>query len=78
MRTTIEQYIIDKVREIRIKKNISQSAIAYGLGFESTAYIGSIESSKTGNTDVYNINHLNEIARILDCSPKDFWPQNPV
>lgn len=78
MRTPIEQYIIDRVRELRIKKKVSQSAIAYGLGFESTGYIGKIESSRSGNTEVYNINHLNEIARILKCSPKDFWPENPV
>lgn len=76
MRSAIEQYIIDKVREIRTAKKISQAAIAYGLGFESTSYIGEIESSKS--TDAYNIDHLNEIAKILDCSPKDFWPDKPL
>ncbi|HEV7783335.1 MAG TPA: helix-turn-helix transcriptional regulator [Chitinophagaceae bacterium] len=76
MRSEIEQYIIDKVREIRLSKKVSQAAIAYGLGFESTSYIGEIESSK--NADAYNIDHLNEIAKILQCSPKDFWPEQPL
>jgi transcriptional regulator with XRE-family HTH domain len=76
MRSEIEQYIIDKVREIRIAKKISQATIAYGLGFESTSYVGEIESSK--NDDAYNIDHLNTIAKILNCSPKDFWPESPL
>lgn len=76
MRSAIEQYIIDKVREIRVAKKISQATLAYGLGFESTSYVGEIESTK--NDNAYNVDHLNEIAKILQCSPKDFWPENPL
>lgn len=78
MRSLIEQYIIDRVREIRIAKNKSQADIAYGIGFESTAYIGEIESSNPENSEAYNIDHLNAIAKVLDCSPKDFWPKKPL
>lgn len=78
MRSAIEQYIIDRVREIRLKKKVSQATLAFKLGFESTAYIGEIESSNPENTESYNIDHLNEIAKILDCSPKDFWPEKPL
>lgn len=78
MRTDIDQYVIDKIREIRLAKKISQADIAYGLGFESTGYIGKIESSKPENNEVYNVSHLNEIAKILNCSPKDFWPESPL
>ena len=78
MRTEIEQHIIDRIREMRISKNKSQADIAYGLGFESTGYIGQIESSNADNSESYNINHLNEIAKILKCSPKDFWPDKPL
>lgn len=78
MRTAIEQHIIDRIREIRIEKKISQADIAYGLGFESTGYIGQIESANPESTETYNIDHLNEIAKILKCSPKDFWPENPL
>jgi transcriptional regulator with XRE-family HTH domain len=78
MRSPIEQYVIDQVRRIRTDKKVSQADIAYHLEFESTAYIGQIESSKPGNTESYNINHLNQIAKLLNCSPKDFWPENPL
>ncbi|HVM87924.1 MAG TPA: helix-turn-helix transcriptional regulator [Puia sp.] len=78
MRSAIEQYIIDRVKEIRIAKDKSQADIAYGIGFESTGYIGEIESSNKENSEAYNIDHLNAIAKILDCSPKDFWPERPL
>ena len=26
----------------------------------------------------FNISHLNEIAKILKCSPKDFLPEDPL
>jgi len=35
MRTAIDQYIINNVREMRIAKKMLQADIAYGLGFES-------------------------------------------
>ncbi len=78
MRSPIEQYTIDRIREIRIAKNKSQADIAYGIGFESTAYVGEIESSNPENSEAYNIDHLNAIAKVLECSPKDFWPEKPI
>ncbi|MBL7739079.1 MAG: helix-turn-helix transcriptional regulator [Chitinophagaceae bacterium] len=78
MRSQIEQYIINRVREIRLEKRKSQADIAYGLGFESTGYIGEIESSNSDSTAAYNIDHLNTIAKLLECSPKDFWPEKPL
>ena len=78
MRSSIEQYIIDRVKEMRIAKGKSQADIAYGLGFESTGYIGEIESSNLEKSEAYNIDHLNEIAKILGCSPKDFWPEKAL
>lgn len=77
MRSAIDQYIIDRVRELRKKKRISQEEIAYRLGFESKAYIGAIESKNPKRNEVYNTSHLNKIAVILKCSPKEFWPDEP-
>ena len=34
-----------------------------------------IESGKYDKK--YNVQHLNEIAKILECSPKDFQPSKP-
>ena len=78
MRTPIDQYIIDQIRDIRKKRKVSQEKIAYALGFESKGYIGKIESRNPKYSDCYNINHLNQIAKILKCSSKDFWPDKPL
>lgn len=78
MRSAIDQYIINNVREMRKKRKISQEKLAYALGFESKAYIGAIESNNPARDETYNTYHLNEIAKILECSPKDFWPDNPL
>ena len=69
--STIEQYVIDAVRLKRKEKKISQRELAYRLDI-SVSFIGEVESGRTRAK--YNLNHLNEIAKILDCSPKDFLP----
>lgn len=78
MRTQIEQYIIDRIRERREELGISQENLAFSLGFESQGYISKIESTNPNYDDSYNINHLNEIAKIFKCSPKEFWPELPL
>ena len=78
IRTKIEQYIIDRIRERREFLGISQENLAFSLGFESQGYISKIESTNPRYDDSYNIHHLNEIAKILKCSPKDFWPEIPL
>jgi transcriptional regulator with XRE-family HTH domain len=78
MRTLIEQYIIDRVREKREAQGVSQEKLAFALGFESQGYISKIESVSPNYDDSYNINHLNEIAKILMCSPTEFWPDAPL
>ena len=57
---------------------ISQEQLAYAIGFESKGYIGKIESKNPMYSDTYNISHLNLIAKILQCSPKDFMPEKPM
>jgi len=71
----IEQYVIDKVRELRLKKNYSQTKLSIDMGL-SEKFVGNVESTKTD--DKYNINHLNKIAEILDCSIKDFFPDGYI
>ncbi len=71
----IEQYIIDKVRERRLKLNISQAELAHQLDV-SEGFIGNVESPNYRAK--YNINHLNAIAKIFKCSPRDFWPKEPI
>lgn len=71
----IERFIIKKVREQREKKEFTQVSLSLALG-KSTTFISDIEApSKKAK---YNIKHLNDIAKILECSPKDFWPDKPL
>lgn len=71
----IEQYIIDKVREKRQSLGMSQAELARQLDV-SEGFIGNVESPNYRAK--YNINLLNAIAKVFKCSPKDFWPKEPV
>jgi len=71
----IEKYVIDKVKEMRLSKGISQANLARLLDV-SEGFIGNIENPNY--RDKYNLNHLNELAKILECSPKDFLPEKPL
>ncbi|OQP65838.1 transcriptional regulator [Niastella vici] len=75
MKSKIDQYVINKVRDKRLEKNISQADLAYELGM-SVGFIGKVESSKYPSH--YNIKHLNLLAKILECSPQDFLPKKPL
>jgi transcriptional regulator with XRE-family HTH domain len=74
LKTHIEAYVINKVKEKREKLNLSQSELAVRLDV-SNGFIGQVESSKSPSK--YNLNHLNQLAVIFDCSVKDFLPDKP-
>lgn len=71
----IEQYVIDAVRNRRKELGISQAKLANMIGV-SQGFIGNVENPKY--IDKYNLAHLNEIARALGCSPRDFLPDGVV
>lgn len=75
MKSQIDIYVINKVKERRIELNISQAALANELDI-SIGFIGKAESSKYPTH--YNIKHLNILAKILHCSPQDFLPKDPL
>ena len=75
LKTDIETYVINKVREKRMEQNITQSELAVRLNV-SNGFIGQAESSKSPTK--YNLNHLNQLAIIFDCSLKDFFPDKPI
>jgi transcriptional regulator with XRE-family HTH domain len=71
----IERYVISKVREIRETKKITQEELSLSIG-KNITFISQVEApSKKAK---YNVVHLNLIAKVLDCSPKDFWPEKPL
>ncbi|NLA24642.1 MAG: helix-turn-helix transcriptional regulator [Bacteroidales bacterium] len=73
--TKIEQYVIDKVRSERIKNNFSQVDLANYLNV-SPGFISSIESPK--GKAKYNLNHINCLAKLFNCSPREFLPQKYI
>ncbi|WP_338376500.1 helix-turn-helix transcriptional regulator [uncultured Flavobacterium sp.] len=73
--TKIEQYIIEEIKTMRKKHGLTQLELSQKLDM-SDSFISHVEApSKRAK---YNINHLNMIAQIFDCSPKDFWPEKPL
>ncbi|MFL9481769.1 helix-turn-helix domain-containing protein [Chitinophagaceae bacterium LWZ2-11] len=73
--TPLEQYVVDIVRNKRNEKGWSQKELAYRLEF-SIGFIGDIENPKYRAK--YKLEHLNELAKVFECSPKDFLPENPL
>jgi transcriptional regulator with XRE-family HTH domain len=69
--TEIEKFIIEKVKEIRNDKKISQQKLSSMIGL-SEGFIGNVENEN--RPEKYNIRHLNAIAKVLNCSPREFWP----
>jgi len=73
--TKIEQYAVDMVKKKRLEKGYSQKELAYLLD-KSIGFIGDIESRK--GRAKYNLNHINELAKVFECSPKDFLPERSL
>lgn len=71
----VEQYVIDKVKQKRNKLKISQADLASYLD-KSEGFIGNVENPKYRAK--YNITLLNDIAKLLKCSPRDFLPKEPL
>jgi transcriptional regulator with XRE-family HTH domain len=74
-KANIEQYVIEKVKEMRIVRDISQAELARLLDV-SEGFIGNIENKNYRAK--YNLRHLNELAKIFKCSPREFLPEKPI
>jgi transcriptional regulator with XRE-family HTH domain len=75
LKTEIELYVINRVREMRLKSNVSQAELALRLNI-TVGFIGHIESPK--HRAKYNLNHINKLAKIFDCSFQEFFPNAPL
>lgn len=74
-KTKIDLYVINQVKAKRIEKALSQAELAFELGV-SVGFIGKAESPNYPTH--YNVKHLNDLAKILKCSPQDFLPKKPL
>jgi transcriptional regulator with XRE-family HTH domain len=64
--------IVEKVKEERKKRNISQLKLANMLEFNSPNYIAKIETRKHNVS--YNLTHLCRIAEAFEMEVVDFIP----
>lgn len=72
MLTAIEVFVIKKVKEFRTEKKVSQAELSHRIGV-SSGFIGKVESLKYNSK--YNLNHINNISKALEISPKDLLPK---
>ena len=71
---SIDQYVIDFVKDLRTKKGITQQGLADAIGL-SRSFIKDIESPN--DRGKYNVRHINALADYFGMSPKDFMPDKP-
>ena len=70
----LDLYVINKVRELREARGISQDNLSVRMGF-SEKFVGSVENPTLGAK--YNVRHLNLLAKALDCNIWDLLPKKP-
>ncbi len=73
--TKIEKYIIARVKEKRLEHGYSQIVLSQKLNM-SDSFVGHVETPR--RRAKYNLNHLNQLAKIFKCSPRDFLPEKPL
>lgn len=71
MNTEIEIFVINKVKEFRIAAKLSKRKLSLELRLNHN-YVVRAENPKYDTK--YNLNHLNELAKIFNCSIADFMP----
>jgi transcriptional regulator with XRE-family HTH domain len=75
MKSDFELYVIQKVKERREQLNISQQDLAFRLDM-SVGFVGKVESPRQPSK--WKLEHLNALAKVLKCSPRDFLPIEPI
>ena len=71
MKSKIDLFVIIRIKERRMQKNISQRGLAAILNC-SPSFIGQVESEKF---DVkYSVHQVSLIAQFFECSPAEFFP----
>ncbi|KAA6339451.1 hypothetical protein EZS27_012617 [termite gut metagenome] len=72
---TIYSYAIEIFRKKRNEKHISLQTVADYLNVSKT-FICQVENPK--QRAKLNLQHINELAKLFQCSPKDFLPESSI
>lgn len=75
VKSEIELFVISKAKALREQVNLSQSELAFKLNV-SNGFIGQVESPNSPSK--YNLDHIDKLAVIFNCSPKDFLPDKNI
>lgn len=71
----IDKFVISQVRKRRDDIGISALDLSQLIGAPDS-FVSNTESRKSHSK--YNVRHLNLLAIALKCSPRDFWPVEPI
>lgn len=74
-KSKFEWKIVSLVKDRRTYLKISQGKIAKRLNV-TRGYIGQIEMETSRS--MYTYDQLDDLSSYLECSPKDFMPENPI
>ena len=74
-KSKIDHSVISQVKKLREREGLTREDIAIHLNL-STGFIGHTESPNFRAK--YNAQHINELAKLFKCSPKDFMPDKPL
>ena len=75
MKSAIELYVSQKVKEYRDKRNWSQQYLADCINL-SASFVSNRENPKTD--DAFNLDHIDALAKIFECKIYDFLPPYPL
>jgi transcriptional regulator with XRE-family HTH domain len=69
---SINQYVINKAKALRIKKKLTLYQWGIILG-KTASFIGNVEQPR--NPAKYNLGHLKTLAEFFNISPRYFLPE---
>jgi transcriptional regulator with XRE-family HTH domain len=73
--TKIEVFVINRVKEKRKGLKMSQISLSQLLE-KSDSFVGQVENHRKNAK--YNLNHINALAAIFKCSPREFLPEHSL
>jgi transcriptional regulator with XRE-family HTH domain len=74
-KSEIEQYVVQKVKDLRLENGISQAKLAHLIDI-SVGFVGNVENPR--HIAKWNINHLNSISKALDIPFREFFPDRGI
>ena len=67
--TPIELFVIQRVKEERLKRSMSQDTLSSLIGLSKKVVS---KAENPNRAEKYNLNHLNKIAEIFECRIREF------